>query len=177
MGEEEAGVAVALHALGHLRVFGEILGDVGGDVGGLGEGADIDNGRAGEVGPLVAEPGLRDERGADEEVTVGPAGFRSLPDKEVLDRSGGPAGAGAVGKGVGRGARGEGEEGSYGDIAETVDQAAAEFVTAAGTRPRATGEGEDDDSVVIVGADDTPSAANAGGRRGQTTSTRGRERS
>jgi len=78
---------------------------------------------------------------------------------------------------VSRGARGEGEEGSYGDIAETVDQAAAEFVTAAGTRPRATGEGEDDDSVVIVVADDTPSAANAWVRRGQTTSTRGRERS
>jgi len=100
MGEEEAGVAVALHALGHLRVFGEILGDVGGDVVGLVDGADIDNGRAGEVGPLVAEPGLRDERGADEEVTVGPAGFRSLPDKEVLDRSGGPAAADALEKDV-----------------------------------------------------------------------------
>src|SRR3972149_2687098 len=100
MGEEEAGVAGALHALGHLRGFGEILGGVGGAVVGLVGGAGIHYGGAGEVGPLVAEPGLRDERGADEEVTVGPAGFRSLPDKEVLDRSGGPAAADALEKDV-----------------------------------------------------------------------------
>src|SRR3990167_7306575 len=100
MGEEEAGGAGAPHAPGHLRGFWEVLGDGGGGGVGLVDGADIDNGRAGEVGPLVAEPGLRDERGADEEVTVGPAGFRSLPDKEVLDRSGGPAAADALEKDV-----------------------------------------------------------------------------
>src|SRR3972149_3026278 len=100
MGEDEAGRAVQPPTLGPpLALWKGLCDGGGGGVGPVG-GADIDNGRAGEVGPLGAEPGLRDERGADEEVTVGPAGFRSLPDKEVLDRSGGPAAADALEKDV-----------------------------------------------------------------------------